>query len=163
MFLENFSFLRIKQGCCVFLLGLGASAAVAESVQPSMDLDIGPPAMESAALIETSVATFEAEPPLAVIADASAAARDIVGLGETLDPALLENERGGADLGSTQPLSGILSTGVVGDNRAVDVATGSNAIRDGAFTNASGIPVVIQNTGANVLIQNSTVVNVQLR
>jgi hypothetical protein len=33
----------------------------------------------------------------------------------------------------------------------------------GSFANMSGIPVVIQNTGANVLIQNSTVVNLQMK
>ena len=82
--------------------------------------------------------------------------------GMALDVTLLEQQRGGADLGTPVPVSGILSTGVVSDNRATDVVTGSNVIRDGAFTNASGIPVVIQNTGANVLIQNSTIVNLQL-
>lgn len=163
MFLEKFPLSRTKQGCCILLLGLSTTAAVGETLYPNLEQGIRPPALVSASLTDRNSATFEAEPLLEVIADTSTAVFEIAGLGKTLSPALLENERGGADLGSTQPLSGIISTGVVGDNRAVDVATGSNAIRDGAFTNASGIPVVIQNTGANVLIQNSTVVNVQLR
>ena len=76
--------------------------------------------------------------------------------------AALENERGGSEAAVTSPGS-IISGGTVSSNRAVEVVTGSNAIREGSFANASGIPVVIQNTGANVLIQNSTVVNIQLR
>ena len=82
--------------------------------------------------------------------------------GVATDPTSLENERGGSEVGAV-PLSGVVSNGSVGNNRAVDVVTGSNTIREGSFANASGIPVVIQNTGANVLIQNSTIVNVQLR
>jgi hypothetical protein len=110
----------------------------------------------------TAAATVSAEATTLATTATPVASMEVAGLGAALDPAMLEDQRGGSDLGPTQPLSGIFTTGAVGDNRAVDVATGSNAIRDGAFTNASGIPVVIQNTGANVLIQNATVVNVQL-
>lgn len=54
-------------------------------------------------------------------------------------------------------------SGTVGANTAVNVVTGANHITDGAFSNASGLPMVIQNSGANVLIQNATIVNVQIR
>ncbi|MES3022089.1 MAG: hypothetical protein V4857_10960 [Pseudomonadota bacterium] len=53
--------------------------------------------------------------------------------------------------------------GAVSANTAVNVTTGANVITNGSFANASGIPIVIQNTGANVLIQNATVLNLQLR
>lgn len=53
--------------------------------------------------------------------------------------------------------------GVVTGNSASNVATGSNSIDTGSFANMMGLPVVIQNSGANVLIQNSTIVNVQFR
>ena len=53
--------------------------------------------------------------------------------------------------------------GVVADNRAVNVTTGNNAISEGAFANTSGLPMVVQNTGNNVLIQNATIVNVQVK
>ena len=43
------------------------------------------------------------------------------------------------------------------------LATGSNVIADGAFSGASGLPMVIQNSGNNVLIQSATIVNVQLQ
>jgi hypothetical protein len=48
-------------------------------------------------------------------------------------------------------------------NTAVNVVTGSNSIDAGSFANMQGIPVVIQNSGANVLIQNATIVNLQLK
>ena len=87
----------------------------------------------------------------------------IAAFGHALDAKYLEGQRGGAEAASTPPMSTIFANGAVTDNRAVDVITGSNTIRDGAFANASGLPIVIQNTGANVLIQSATIVNVQLR
>lgn len=67
--------------------------------------------------------------------------------------------RGGAEVvvGNDQKLKG-----TVADNSATNVSTGSNNITSGAFANVSGIPIVVQNSGANVLIQNSTIINLQL-
>lgn len=53
--------------------------------------------------------------------------------------------------------------GLVGNNSADHSVAGMNSISAGAFANASGLPVVIQNSGANVLIQNATIVNIQLQ
>lgn len=53
--------------------------------------------------------------------------------------------------------------GVVADNKASNLTTGMNVISEGAFTGSSGLPTVIQNSGNNVLIQNSTIVNVQVK
>jgi len=53
--------------------------------------------------------------------------------------------------------------GDVANNSATNVNTGSNTIDAGSFANMSGIPVVIQNSGANVLIQNATVINLQFQ
>ncbi|SFE15670.1 hypothetical protein [Nitrosomonas sp. Nm166] len=47
-------------------------------------------------------------------------------------------------------------------NTANNNATGMNLIDNGAFTNASGMFSVIQNTGNNVIIQDSTIVNVTI-
>jgi hypothetical protein len=41
-------------------------------------------------------------------------------------------------------------------------ATGNNQIQDGAFNSASGIISVILNSGNNVVVQNSTIVNLNL-
>ncbi|WP_154668339.1 hypothetical protein [Pseudoduganella violaceinigra] len=72
----------------------------------------------------------------------------------------LEQMRGGADI---SPWSDMKLSGTVANNSAVNVVTGSNTVTDGAFSNASGLPMVIQNSGANVLIQNATIVNVQIK
>lgn len=65
--------------------------------------------------------------------------------------------------GTETPWSDMKLNGTVGNNAATNVVTGANIITDGAFANASGLPMVIQNSGANVLIQNATIVNVQFR
>lgn len=72
----------------------------------------------------------------------------------------LAKQRGGTDVG---PLSDMKLNGVVSDNRASNLVTGSNAISDGALSGASGVPMVVQNSGNNVLIQNATIINVQLK
>ncbi|MDB5851163.1 MAG: hypothetical protein JWP29_4915, partial [Rhodoferax sp.] len=53
-------------------------------------------------------------------------------------------------------------SGTTADNSAYQVSTGSNAISAGSFANMAGIPVVIQNTGANVLIQNAVILHLQM-
>ena len=75
-----------------------------------------------------------------------------------IDDAALSNARGGADTHVNQNTS----TGAVTGNVASQLNTGSNTISDGSFANTSGIPIVIQNSGNNVLIQNSTILNLQL-
>ena len=53
--------------------------------------------------------------------------------------------------------------GTVANNVAANVLSGNNSIAEGSFVNSSGLPMVIQNSGSNVLIQNSTIVNLQLQ
>ena len=72
--------------------------------------------------------------------------------------AQLARERGGTDTHLDQNNS----NGAVSGNVASQLTTGSNSISSSAFSNASGIPIVIQNSGNNVLIQNSTILNLQL-
>jgi hypothetical protein len=79
--------------------------------------------------------------------------------GTPVEPTQLGSLRGGFDLVKNDMQ---LSSTVAG-NSAVNVVTGSNVIGDGAFANASGFPMVIQNSGSNVSIQNATIVNVQLK
>ena len=50
--------------------------------------------------------------------------------------------------------------GDVTDNVAVGNTTGNNTISSDSFTNASGFTSTVQNTGNNVLIQHSTIINV---
>ena len=53
-------------------------------------------------------------------------------------------------------------TGTASSNTAIGVTTGSNAISAGAFASMSGLPVVIQNSGANVLIQNAVILHLEM-
>lgn len=80
-----------------------------------------------------------------------------------IDEGRLGTARGGAE---PEPVNLTLntnnSTGSVSGNVATNLTTGSNNISDSAFSNSAGVPVVIQNTGNNVLIQNSTILNLQL-
>jgi hypothetical protein len=75
--------------------------------------------------------------------------------------AKLEGQRGGTDTHTTNNTANL--QGGVNGNSAVNVMTGANTIDAGSFANMSGIPVVIQNSGANVLIQNATIINLQMK
>lgn len=65
--------------------------------------------------------------------------------------------------GSETPWNDMKLAGTVANNNAVNVVTGANIVTEGSFSNASGLPMVIQNSGANVLIQNATIINVQIK
>ncbi len=75
-----------------------------------------------------------------------------------MDAKALAMRRGGADV-----VNDMLLKGVVAGNRASDLTTGNNVIADGAFTGTVGLPMVVQNSGNGVLIQNATIVNVQVK
>ena len=80
-----------------------------------------------------------------------------------IDEGQLGASRGGAELEPVnQTVNQNNTTGAVTGNVATNLTTGSNNISDSAFSNSAGVPVVIQNTGNNVLIQNSTILNLQL-
>ncbi|GAD80304.1 hypothetical protein [Vibrio ezurae] len=53
--------------------------------------------------------------------------------------------------------------GALDGNVADNTVSGSNIMASGAFADSSGISSVIQNTGNNVLIQNSTVINLSIK
>jgi len=78
---------------------------------------------------------------------------------QAVDLDKLAHERGRADT----VFNDTKLNGDVANNSAFNVQTGSNTIDAGSFANMSGIPVVIQNSGANVLIQNATVINLQFQ
>lgn len=78
-------------------------------------------------------------------------------MGQSIDLEALADMRGGADIVEND----VLLEGRVEDNTANRVVTGNNALSGGSFVNSNGINTVIQNTGANVLIQNGMIVNVQ--
>ena len=71
---------------------------------------------------------------------------------------MLNARRGGERVFNDAQLKGVVS-----NNVASNLTTGMNVISEGAFSGSSGLPLVVQNSGNNVLIQNSTIVNVQLK
>ena len=83
----------------------------------------------------------------------------VPGLGAPLTASQLDGYRGGFDVIKND----MLLDGTVANNAAVDVLSGSNYIANGSFANASGVPMVVQNSGSNVLIQNATIINVQMQ
>ena len=80
-------------------------------------------------------------------------------LGAPIATDRLADLRGGMDL----TVNDMRLNGATTGNTATNVQTGGNFISEGSFANMSGLPVVIQNTGANVLIQNALILNVTMR
>ena len=78
----------------------------------------------------------------------------------TIPAETLGAHRGGA---LTVVANDLTARGTVSDNFAANLSTGNNAISDSAFQHAAGLPMVIQNSGNNVLIQNSTILNLNLK
>ena len=80
------------------------------------------------------------------------------GPGSRVDTAVLANLSGGSDVDNTINIDGSVS-----NTSTENVSTGTNWIGGGAFGNAVGLPMVIQNSGNGVLIQNATIVNLQMQ
>lgn len=76
-----------------------------------------------------------------------------------VDSATLAGYRGGAEVVRND----MTLNGTTASNSARNVETGDNTISTGSFANMSGLPVVIQNSGANVLIQNAVILNVEMK
>ena len=138
-----------SRACSLAVLAACASVAWAGP-------ELAIPAQDSAPAVKSETAAV----PLAA-ADRTAQAQDKLGFGPAADLGKLEHSRGGTDTYTTNNNANL--NGVVTGNSAWNVVTGSNSIDTGAFANMSGIPVVIQNSGANVLIQNATIVNLQFK
>jgi hypothetical protein len=99
-----------------------------------------------------------ADPGVAV-GETAQPARPVANWGIPARQSTLGDARGGSDTVSNDARL----SATVSNNSATNVATGSNVIDHGSFANMSGLPMVIQNTGANVLIQSATVINLQLK
>lgn len=114
-------------------------------------------------LLTASLLTAHAAAQVATAADSPSAPSSTASVPSSfvataIDTATLDTYRGG----STQVRNDMALTGTTADNTAQHVNTGNNAISAGAFSNMSGMPVVVQNSGANVLIQNAVIVHVQM-
>jgi hypothetical protein len=112
-----------------------------------------------ASLVCTSACAVPVDPVDASAPQPAAAPPKVAGLGTPLKQEQLAASRGGADTANATAQLGA----AVANNSATNVSSGANIIDGGSFANMSGLPMVIQNSGANVLIQNATVINLQLR
>ena len=86
---------------------------------------------------------------------------------QTMPNATLALKRGGdvrvQNNNQTQILNTNTVNGTVNDVTVLNNITGNNSINGGAFTGAQGFPMVIQNSGNGVLIQNATILNVTIQ
>ena len=82
--------------------------------------------------------------------------------GKPIPIAQLESQRGGTDTGPVTINANFLNA-KLNHNAAIDNVTGNNTINGNAFAGASGLPIVIQNSGNNVIIQSGTVLNLTMK
>ncbi|TZF89880.1 hypothetical protein [Cognatilysobacter lacus] len=106
--------------------------------------------------IDVPVAALDADDAAGA---AQAPAVDDPSLGPAVASDALDVMRGGTGNKTTITNTSTVD-GTVDHNSATNAITGGNLVDGGAFGNATGLSTVIQNTGNNVLIQNSTVVSV---
>jgi hypothetical protein len=84
---------------------------------------------------------------------------------QQLPDAELAAERGGAQPPTkvgTQVFNSMVVSGDMDNVTVMNNATGNNTIDGGSFAGAQGFPMVIQNSGNGVLIQNATILNVTI-
>jgi hypothetical protein len=112
--------------------------------------------MRSNKLASIALAIVMSAPAYATEAGAPEAEQ---GFGVTLSNQELDSERGRNTLTIIEK---DMDAGLH-DNAAIANVTGSNFIAGDALNNATGIPMVVQNTGNNVIIQNSTILNLQIK
>jgi hypothetical protein len=105
-----------------------------------------------------AMAGTPATSPPASSSSSSQATDQVAGLGKRVDTATLQKLSGGSDV-----IQKMMLTGTVSNNQSDHLLTGDNALNGGSFNGAAGLNTVIQNTGNGVLIQNATIVNVQVQ
>jgi hypothetical protein len=135
----------VSLGSWLGLLLFGAAAWNAGAAEPTA------PAVPPAVVTATAPAGRDA--PVA-----AAQPHYVDGLGQSVGAAALAGFSGGTAITEEMTLNG-----TVANNSDDHLVTGANAISSGSFNGAAGVPMVIQNTGNNVLIQNATIINVQFQ
>lgn len=125
-------------------LGVSAQALAESAVMLDVDVSDAP---------ETALSWQQPSPP------AVTQATPVLALGMPVAPEQLAAQRGGFEVVQND----LQLNGAVANNSAVNVASGHNIISEGSFAHASGFPMVVQNTGSNVLIQNATIINLQVQ
>ena len=99
-----------------------------------------------------------AAPMQTAFADQGRASDNVKALGAAVKAEKLDRQRGGQQVLNLMDVNAKLY-----DNHAIDTISGNNIISDNAFSHASGVPIAIQNSGNNVVIQNSMILNLQMK
>jgi len=138
--------------------GAGVGEGEGQAEGPATGLAAGHAAGLGASLAAASASAASAQ---ALLADQRGVGRAPADgqFGAAVSAGQLAAWRGGADTVSND----MHLSGAVSGNAALNVTSGMNIISSGSFSNAAGLPVAIQNSGANVLIQNATIINLQLQ
>lgn len=126
----------------------------------------GPPTAEASAVAVASSESGAATAVAGAAASVTAAKPDAAprnNLFGTTARAVASDKLDGVRGGSELVVNDMRLHGTVADNAAINTLSGANIVSDGAFSNAAGLPTVIQNSGNNVLIQNATILNVQFK
>ncbi|AHK80290.1 hypothetical protein M911_15310 [Ectothiorhodospira haloalkaliphila] len=89
------------------------------------------------------------------------AAGDFAALEGALSDAELEGERAMSDVGTLQ-MTRVTSNAYMSNTYIERGVSGDNILAPGALAHAQGISTVIQNSGHNVIIQDSTVINLNM-
>ena len=96
---------------------------------------------------------------LGLLTGTTRAGDELARLPEAVDIATLDTQRARQRVGTLQ-FSQINEYAQVQDNQVIGGHSGNNLISEGAFDNVRGIATVIQNTGHNVAIQESMILNI---
>lgn len=91
---------------------------------------------------------------------------ELSNLGQAITPNDLGLQSGRQDISIEEvpiQLSTSKQAGSLNGNVLTSTSTGANSIDTSAFSNMNGIATIIQNSGNQVLIQNSTIVNVMMK
>jgi hypothetical protein len=96
------------------------------------------------------------------IAYAGSSETSLSSWGSPIPTAQLDTQRGGTDTGPLTINVNDLNAKLY-DNSAYDNVTGHNSINGHAFAGASGLPIVMQNTGNNVIMQNAVILNLTMQ
>ena len=92
-------------------------------------------------------------------AQKAAGPSDVKALGAAVAPKALDAQRGG----QTVVVNSMDVDAKLHNNSAANTLSGSNVITESAFSHSSGLPVAIQNSGNNVIIQNAFILNLQMK
>ena len=82
---------------------------------------------------------------------------------ETLFQRVVPNEQLASLRGGAQQVNLMDLDAALHHNSARATMSGDNTVSSGAFANSSGVVNVVQNSGNNVIIQNATILNLDLK